>query len=290
MPSDRHEPASQGVAKAMARSDPTPGRGVGRFLDALAYSSVLAAAVAGTLAAAASLAFELPLSPFVIALVTSGTLVVYNIDRLRDLEQDRPRAPLRSAFVERHQRRLGLLTLVAALVSGISALGIPRAAVGVCAGVLVLGLLHRRLKLIRGIKTLYLTVAWLAVVLGLPLLATRLPPATASVSWTFAIIGCAILANLLASNLDRQKGDERPRHVADRSRLGSAIVVAGLGVGSALVAPEALRSLVLIPMAELLVLCRFREGEHYGLVVVDGALLAGACGSIALLMFSRAAA
>ena len=290
MPSDRDEHARCDEAKAKARSGPAQALGVRRFLDVLAYSSVLAAAVAATLATAATLAFKLPPAPFVIALVMSGTLVVYNIDRLRDLEQDRRRAPLRSAFVEGHQRRLGLLTVLAALVSGISALELPPAAVGLCTGVLALGLLHRRLKHIRGIKTLYLTVAWLAVVLGLPLLGTSTPPGPASVGGTFAIIGSAILANLLASNLDRRKADESRGHGVNRSRLGFAIVVAGLGVGSALVAPEALQSLVLIPLAELLVLCRFREGEHYDLVVIDGALFAGACGAIALMLFSQAAA
>ena len=45
---------------------------------------------------------------------------------------------------------------------------------------------------------------------------------------------------------------------------------------------------MLIPLAELLVLCRFREGEHYGLVVIDGALLAGATGAILVQVLNRA--
>lgn len=288
MPSDRD-----------LRASPNLRQRVRLWSDALAYSSLLAAGVAGALAAAASLAFDLPLAPWVVVLAFSGTLVVYNVDRIRDLEQDRQRAPLRSAFVERHRKRLLALTLVAALASGISALQIPPAAWGLCAGVLTLGLLHRRLKHIRGIKTFYLTISWLAVVLGLPLLGSDAHPAADSEAWVFAILGCAIVSNLLASNLDRSGGregrggkeaDEGRRRVEARSRLGFAIVVAGLGVGTALVGPDPLRSLVLIPLAELLVLCRYRVGEHYGQVVIDGALLAGACGAIALQVFTRAAA
>ena len=102
-------------------------------------------------------------------------------------------------------------------------------------------------------------------------------------------MGCAIVSNLLASNLDRQNADKRRRRIDNRSRLGSAIVIAGLGVGTALVGPDALRSLALIPLAELLVLCRFREGEYYGLVVIDAALFAGACGAIVLQLVARTA-
>lgn len=254
----------------------------------MAYSSMLAAGVAGALVAAASLAFALPLAPWVVVLAFSGTLVVYNVDRLRDLERDRLGAPLRSAFVDRHRRRLGLLTLLAALVSGLCALQIPRAAWGLCTGVLALGLLHRRLKRIPGFKMFYLTIAWLAVVLGLPLLGPGSLPEATSIGWIVAIFGCAILSNLLASNLARRNEDENRSYVVDRSRLGSAIVVAGMGVGAALIGPDALRNLVLIPLAELLVLCRFREGEHYGLVVIDGALLAGAAGAILVQVLNRA--
>lgn len=293
MSSKRDQVASRDIGSETAgRSGTSPEASsagaprVGQWLDALAYSSLLAASVAGALATAATLAFELPLAPFAIALAVSGTLVVYNVDRLRDLEHDRPLAPLRSAFVDLHQKRLRFLTLGAAVTSGLCALRLAPAVWGLCGVVLTLGLLHRRLKHIRGIKTLYLTLAWLAVVLGLPLLGPGRPPQPGSVYWVFAIIGFAILSNLLASNLDRRRAEENQRHLGSRSRLGITIAAAGLGVVAALIGPEALRSLVLIPLAELLVLCRFREGEHYALVVVDGALFAGACGTITLLALS----
>lgn len=268
------------------RSGATPDPSVRQWLDALAYSSMLAASVAGALTAAATLALELPLLLSVIVLAISGTLVVYNIDRLRDLEYDRPHAPRRSAFIDRHRKRLGLLIILAAMVSGICALQLAPAAWGLCAGVLALGLMHLRLKHIRGIKTLYLTLAWLAVVLGLPLLGSGSTAAAPSLYWIILIMGCAIASNLLASDFARRIPDESRRRIDDRSRIGSAIVIAGLGVGTALVGPDALRSLVFIPLAELLLLCRFREGEHYALVVIDGALFAGACGAIMLQLFA----
>jgi len=251
----------------------------GDWLDAFAYSSILAAGVAGTLTSAASLAFALPFEPAVVALATSGTLVVYNIDRLRDLARDRDLAPLRSAFIERNRKQLGAITLLAAVSSAVCALQISRAAWLLCGSVLALGLLHRRLKSIRGVKTFYLTSSWLAIVLGLPL-AARYPgslPDAERIYWVSAVVGCAILSNLMASNLGRRRAPQR-------SHLGAAIAVAGLGIALALVAPRALLCLALIPGAEFAALSRFREGERYGAVVVDGALLVGACGAIVLLV------
>ncbi len=251
------------------------------WLDVLAYSSVLAAGIAGTLTSATTLAFALPLEPAVVALATSGTLVVYNIDRLRDLARDRALAPVRSAFIESNYRQLSAITLAAALGSAACALQISRAAWVLCGAVLALGLLHRRLKGIRGVKTLYLTSCWLAIVLGLPL-AARYPdslPGAERIYWISAVVGCAILSNLMASNLDR-------RRVSQRSQLGVAIAIAGLGIAFALVAPPALRGLALIPGAEFAALSRFRGGERYAAVGVDGALLAGACGAIVFLTFA----
>jgi hypothetical protein len=246
-----------------------------RYLDGLAYSSILAAGVAGALTAAASWAFGLPIDVAVVGLASSGTLVVYNIDRLRDLQRDRVLAPLRSNFIERNFKPLGVITILAAVSSAIFALQLSRSAWGLCAGILAMGLLHRRLKRIRGIKTVYLTSSWLAVVLGLPLLESQLDPSPGAdqIYWVSTILGCAILSNLMASNLDR-------RVDAHRAHLGAAIVIAGLGIGFALLSPPTLRGLAMIPAAEFVALARFREGERYRAVVVDGALLIGACAAI----------
>ncbi len=267
---------------AFLRTDAAAVPRVLRWVEALAYSSVLAAGVAGALASAVSLAFEIPIEPVIVALASSGTLVVYNVDRLRDLERDRSLAPRRSAFVERNRRRLVALALLAAGSSVVCALQLTPAAWSLCGVVLALGLLHRRLKRLRGIKTIYLAGSWLAVVVGLPLVGTGQAswPGDERVYWVCAIVGCAIASNLMVSNLDRRHADEDPRHASNRSRLGLAIVVAGLGIGFALVSPQAQRGLVLIPACELVVFCRFREGERYGEVAVDGALLAGACGAV----------
>ena len=65
------------------------------WVDVAAYSGAIAAGVAGTLAVAVSLALDIPIRFASIGLAICGTSVVYNIDRLRDLERDRVSSPRR---------------------------------------------------------------------------------------------------------------------------------------------------------------------------------------------------
>ncbi|MCA9512339.1 MAG: hypothetical protein KC560_16640, partial [Myxococcales bacterium] len=94
-------------------------------LDAIVFSSAWtgAAAVALTAAAARALGVEAP--PAALALAFGGTLVVYTVDRLRDLERDRLTSPARSAFVARHRGALAAAVAIAAAASGAAALALP---------------------------------------------------------------------------------------------------------------------------------------------------------------------
>jgi 4-hydroxybenzoate polyprenyltransferase len=280
------EPQNQ---KTRSQADSPTGEGASggnrvlRLFDALAHSSAIAAGVAASFVWAVSLAFGLVPDAAVVTLAATGTLVVYNVDRLRDVERDRLLAPLRSQFVAENRKPLVALSSIAALASLASAAVLPTSTAVLCGAVLALGLLHRRLKRVRGIKTLYLTGSWLSVTVGLPVLAapTNARPDFETLYWVGLVVGCAIVSNLMASNLDRRRANESAGHANARRRLNPAIAVAGLGLGVALVAPEALRGFALIPGAEFLALSRYRARERYTAVVLDGALFVGACGTIA---------
>src|SRR6185503_503314 len=75
-------------------------------IDALTFSSVWVAVAATTLAMAASGALHVPATHRLLTFVFAGTILVYQLDRLRDLARDRETSPLRTAFVERHRRAL----------------------------------------------------------------------------------------------------------------------------------------------------------------------------------------
>jgi 4-hydroxybenzoate polyprenyltransferase len=240
-------------------------------IDALLWSSVWLAAAAAVLTAAGARALGLEPAPALLGLAFGGTLVVYVVDRLRDLERDRSRAPARAAFVERN--RGGLLTLAGAggALAGACALTLRPEALLLTAGVAALGLAHRRLKGWLLVKPAYLTFAWTAVPIGLPAAQDPAAQHIAPAAWVF---GATVLANVALSNL--RDGEGLAARLGQRRTFGvtAAILIAGL-VG-AMLAPLAVRPLAALPIAMGVALLGFRPSERYGAGVVDGALLVGA--------------
>ena len=232
-----------------------------RALDALLFSGVWVALAAAALVAASFRVLGAPPQPAVVALAFLGTLAVYAIDRLRDLERDRAKAPLRSAFVERNGRTLAALAAAAAIASVGCAVSAGPRVVAISAVVLVIGLLHRRLKRWSALKPVYLVLAWLAVAVGLPA-STAPVPANAGVA--ALVLAPALFANVAAARA-----------------LGVARALALLGIAIAWFAPPTVRPLGAVALATAIALLRFRATERYSLGVVDGALTAGALVALA---------
>jgi hypothetical protein len=214
------------------------------------------------LCAAATLAIGGVIEPAALALAGAGTLIVYNVDRLRDLERDRDTSPQRTRFVERWRLGLSGLVLAAGVAAAWFAWTLGPGVALLLAPAAALGLAHRRLKHLPYLKGPYIAAAWVTVVLGLPWLLTSAPR---NVAWTAALLFCAVLANALASSA---RDDEA-------AAAGATL--------AALLAPEAARHLLPIPGLTWLALLRFRDDERYGLLILDGALLAGAAASCALI-------
>ena len=246
-------------------------------VDALAFSSLLPAAAAAALLGAAAAALNVPTPWTSLGIATAGTLVVYNVDRLRDVARDRVTAPLRSSFVERHRRGLQLLTLAAAVVCAACVALVPQTARLLCGAIFAIGLLHRRLKRHELCKRVYVTAAWVAVTAGLPSLAASSPSSQMGVGWLIAVYTAAIASNVLASSL---RGSDRAALPTDRLLL-LARTIAAVGALLAVFAPPGIRPLVWVPLAQLAGLAAFQPSERYGLVVIDGALALGALVSLA---------
>lgn len=239
-------------------------------LDALAFSSLWIAGAAALLCAATGTAMGVGIVPNALALAFCGTFVVYSVDRLRDLERDRATAPRRSAFVARHDRVLRVATGVAGAASLALAFAAGPEVLWLLVPVGLLGLWHRRLKRFAAWKALYITTAWVGVVVGLPALQRE----AQHLAWIAAVVGLSILANAIVSNLRDGEAATSRWGVHVPARL--AIASAGLACGLALLAPRPVLPLLAIAFATLLAVVAFRPDESYGLVVVDGALGAGA--------------
>ncbi|MCG8589177.1 MAG: UbiA family prenyltransferase [Proteobacteria bacterium] len=222
----------------------------------------MASAVAFALVLACGRALGSPRPLWSAALLGAcGTACVYNVDRLRDRERDRSRSPDRTRFVEQHRAAL----IAVALASGAGAAvlvalaGLP--VLGLCAGVLAVGLFHRRLKERTGFKNFYVASAWTVVAVGLPALALEAPR---HIAWVATVVASALAANLLASNA--ASGSDR--------RRAAAAAIAGVAV--ACLAPRPVAPLALLPGVQGLALLLHQPTERSRLWVVDGALGLGA--------------
>lgn len=246
-----------------------------RTLDAFVFSSACASAVGAALCLATGLALAGRLPLHAAALAFSGTFLVYNIDRLRDLERDRGAHPLRTEFVELHRHAIGGLCGLAALAAFASGWSLGPPAWLLCGVVLVPGLLHRRLKGAVLAKTIYVAAAWVLVVVGLAAIDLgRSVSAALPWGWPAALLAGPIAANLVASNLTELTTAKPP---GSRSRwLRLAAALAALSTAAALFAPEPFRPLAWVGAAELVSLAFYRSGERYLGAALDGALLAGA--------------
>jgi hypothetical protein len=241
------------------------------LLDGLVASSVWVALAAAALLAASSRAMDLAPDPVLIALAFFGTLVVYTVDRIRDLGRDRVTAPRRSAFVELHGPSLAGVAVGSAALAVVLAAVAGTHAVGVAAVVLALGLAHRRLKRRIWAKPLYLTLSWTAVTVGLPWTSD---PGARHVALVAMVLTLTILANVILSNLkDGEGAAARMGQLRARTLAASALAAA---LGLALAAHPPVCSLVWLPITMGLAVAAFRPGERYGGLVVDGALLVGA--------------
>jgi len=83
-----------------------------------------------------------------------------------------------------------------------------------------------------------------------------------------------VYANAIASNVRDAEAGAARLGLENALRLAQALALASLLLAAA--GPPAVRPLLAVPLLTLLSLLAFRPGERYGLIAVDGALLAGA--------------
>jgi hypothetical protein len=240
------------------------------LLDALVFSNLWMAAAAGALVAASSRGMGTAIRPEVVGLAFAGTLVVYNVDRLRDLHRDQFASPDRSAFVTKHDGPLIALTAAAAIATlyFLAAAGWPAAVL--LLPVFAAGLLHRRIKRFENLKILYIAAAWTCVGFGLPAV---LAPDAQGLPWVLPILAMTMAANVIAFNVrDDAAGVERVRR-RYALQVAHACAISGVALGAW--APSPADTLVAIPLATLLALVAYLPNERFSPLFVDGALLVG---------------
>jgi hypothetical protein len=113
----------------------------------------------------------------------------------------------------------------------------------------------------------------------MPALAAPTAPPRNRLVWVAAVLGLAILANVIASNVRDEEGTAALLGTRRALALARTAAVAGALLG--LLGPPPVRALAAVPIAMIGALAWFRRSESYGLIVIDGALLAGALAALA---------
>lgn len=243
------------------------------LLDALVFSGLWVAIAAAALATASAAVFGATEVPALAGFAFAGTFCVYAVDRLRDLSRDRLTAPRRSAFIARHHALLASASGAAALVAALCGLRLGAAAVAAAALAGGFGFFHRRLKHVPFLKGVYVAASWVVVTIVLPALLARPRPPAATVAWSVAIVGSALLANAIATSARDDEAAARILGARGAVRVARGTAVAG--AVAALVGPPPLRALAAVVVATALALAACRPGERYELML-DGALTLGA--------------
>ena len=224
---------------------------------------------------------QAPERPFPgVGLAAAGSFCGDSIDRLLYLSRDGWSAPKRTRFIEAGLRSYKLIIGAAALVLACLILITPINAIALLGSIGLVGLLHRRLKQIAMLKTVYVSFAWTAICVGIPALAAAREPkfAIQSTIWLAWILFAAFVANLIASNV--RDGDAAFEAGWAPRPLAIARLAAYIGLALPLLAPGDLACLVWIPALVALALAFYRPTEHYGQLAVDGALLVGALATL----------
>ncbi|MDG2049653.1 MAG: hypothetical protein P8M78_05785 [Myxococcota bacterium] len=250
------------------------------LLEILAFSGLWTALAAGALTWAGGVFLSPPGGPPQLAaasgLAFAGTLVVYSVDRLRDVDRDHETSPKRSAFVRKHRTILFGISAAGLLLALLTALALPPSISFLCAAIGATGLLHRRLKNRSKRAWLYVAGAWTGVSAGLPTL--LLHDDQGSLIRVVTLGLCLILAlgsNALASE---QRGVVYNAQAASALRRSRRWATAAIGVPLLLPGPAGMAT---IGASVWLAAVFFRPSERYGLIALDGALLVGATLAVA---------
>ncbi len=205
-------------------------------------------------------------------LVCMGSFTVYNFDRLRGRRSDALTKPRRWRFVQSYHRLLLLAGLIG--FAGTAVLGLL-AGWGIAFLLLLvfaLSLVHHNLKKLPMVKPLYIALAWLIVVGGIPTLWGGLP--ILGVLRDFAPVGLAVFANVLAC--DAADREAEAKWLGPAKAWNAALLLSLAGAASALFLRGSPRFLGLIPLLLFLTLLPRRDDEIYVATFVDGSLLGGA--------------
>lgn len=243
------------------------------YINILSHTGLLVSLAALSLLCTTYTFFGTEIRPEILIIVFTGTYCIYNTDHIRGITSDKRSRPLRVRFIKNNRRVLVILTLLSFLVSSVAGLlYLSFKQISILLTVMVIGLLHRRLKHNYVLSSIYITASWICVVILMPL-SGIIPD---GILWFAFIVGTALHANALAYTMSTET-------LNGTNILKIPGLIAAAGCVSAIIAPHRFLPVICIPAVTLLVLLLFHKRENFELMYLDGSLIAGSVLSMFLL-------
>lgn len=247
-----------------------------RLIEVLAYTGTIAALLATSLAVFTFLFLDSGINYILLVLIFSGTMVIYNLDHLKDIRSDKTTNPKRVNFIVRNKVLIYLITLLSIILSVLAVYYLGIKLIPLIILPFLLGLIHSIIKNSPLFSAVYITLSWLMITVYLPAFLTDNPKKVIILS---IVIGIFLFCNAYGASI-RQKyyANKYARYLLYLSLLNIVIVLIlrGSYIG---ILPAAFFTTI--------ALTNYMDDENYEIIFFDGLQLSGTACSILFLLLIK---
>lgn len=238
-----------------------------KIINYLIYSSIFVSIASSVLSVIPPIVFDIKISVNKTLLVFFGTLLIYNIDHLKDIKIDKFTNPGRTQFVENYRNYLLVLIVISILASTYLFFKIEFQQTKILIPVFIIGIFHWKLKKNTIFSIIYITLSWTIVIVIFPSIGEIYPKK--GLFFTALIFGLTFLANasVFVASEHKSKTISKTVFFAKLITVGGVILASVFGYATI--------PFMFIPGLTLFALFFYKPTEKYNLFFMDGALLLG---------------
>ncbi len=246
------------------------------LIESLAYTGTIAAMLAVSLAIFTFLFLGTDINYILIVLIFCGTLVIYNLDHLKDINSDKNTNPKRVNFIIRNKRLIYLITGLSMILSLLAVYNLGIKLLPIILLPFLLGIMHRIIKNSPLFSAVYITLSWLMITVYLPAYLTDNPKEIIILS---ILVGIFLFCNAYTSSL-RQKSYAKKyaRYLLYLSLLNLVIILILRGSYIGILPASFFTSMALT---------NYMDDENYEVILLDGMQFLGTVFSILLLVLIK---
>ena len=247
-----------------------------RLIESLAYTGTIAAMLAASIAIFTFLFLDSEINYILLVLIFCGTLVIYNLDHLKDIKSDKATNPLRVNFIINNKRLIYLITVLSMILSVLAVYYLGIKLIPIILLPFLLGLIHRIIKNSPLFSAVYITLSWLMITVFLPAYLTDKPKEIIIIS---IIVGIFLFCNAYASSIRKKfYAKKYARYLLYLSLLNLLIILVLRGSYIGI-----LPASIFTTMA----LSNYMDDENYEVILLDGMQLLGTILSILFLILIK---